>query len=70
MISKAKERVLWEGGGVLRGLCVEVFARSRVKSLVRNGEGVRSGQPLVILIADEFLDVLLMFFSFGSKSVV
>lgn len=48
---------------------MEVVARNRVTSLVREGKVDRMA-TLVISIANEFLDVLPMFFSVGSKSVV
>lgn len=46
-----------------------VVARNRVTSLEREGKVDRMA-TLVISIANEFLDVLPMFFSAGSKSVV
>ena len=46
-----------------------VVAKNRVTSLVREGKVDRMA-TLVISIANEFLDVLPMFFSAGSKSVV
>ena len=51
------------------GLCVEMVGRSGVTSLVREGKVDRVA-TLVILIVVEFLDVLPVFFSVGSKSDV
>lgn len=62
-----------QGAGLRRcsfcGLCVEVVAKSRVTSLLREVDRA-TNYFIATLIAEEFLDELPVFFVLGRKSVV
>lgn len=68
MIFEGKERGLGEGYALLWPLC----GNGCQKRGHLSGKGGKMGRvgTLIILIADEFLEVLPVFFSVGSKSVV
>lgn len=68
MIFEVKERGIGEGYALLWPLC----GNGCQKRGHLSGKGGKMGRvgALIILIADEFLEVLPVFFSVGSKSVV